>query len=760
MRITFRLIVSLISGVTLVAFMFTYLEVKEEKRGMREELQRRAEVLAESLEATVSPLVRRQADMELRKLVEEFGQRERLAGVAIYSAAGNLEMMTPGLDPALMAPPPAVQAAITEKRSVGGFITLGSTALYVYAVPLEEDRRPEGFMALYHDASYIDKQTTWLWWHHFANVLVEVLMIVLLTLLIVRWSVTGPIARTARWMKELRTRGAAPRPDALELDLFKPLADEVTHLAHSLSAARAAAEKEAILRQAAETLWTAERLRVHVRNKLGRSPLFVISNREPYMHVHRGGAVEMMVPASGLVTALEPILRACHGTWIAHGSGDADRETADSRARLRVPPDDPQYNLRRVWLSKEQEEGYYFGFSNEGMWPLCHIAHTRPIFRSSDWKVYQEVNQQFARAVLEEMESSESPAVLVQDYHFALLPRLIKEARPDARVGIFWHIPWPNPEAFRICPWQRELLHGLLGADLAGFHIQAHCTNFLETVDRALECRIEWERFAVSRRGHLTLVRPFPISVALDEPETAPARRSPYLERAELFRKLGVTGKYLGVGVDRVDYTKGIVERFRGIERFLERWPNRRGEFVFVQIAAPSRSHIKRYNELQAEVEAEADRINWRFQTAEWKPIVLLKRHHSHAEIAPYYRAADLCMVTSLHDGMNLVAKEFVAARDDDQGALILSPFTGAARELRDALLANPYDSDDLAGAIHAALEMNPEERAARMKRMRRTVRENNIYRWAADLLNELVEIRPEAQKPVEKQAVEATSGR
>jgi len=760
MRITFRLMVSLISGVTLVAFLFTYIEVKEEKRGMRDELQRRAEVLAESLEETVGPLVRRGADQELKRLVEQFGQRERLAGIAVYTDAGDLLSITPGLDPSLKVPPSAVQAAITQKREAGGFFDLGDMTLHVYAAPLENGGRPEAFLAVYHDASYIDKQTSWLWWQQFAGVLVEVLLIALLTLLIVRWSVTGPIALTARWMKELRTRGGSARPAPLGTDLFKPLADEVTHMAHSLSAARAAAEKEASLRQAAENLWTAERLRVHVREKLRQSPLFVVSNREPYMHVHRGGTAELIVPASGLVTALEPILRACHGTWIAHGSGDADRETSDTRGRLRVPPDEPQYNLRRVWLTKREEEGYYFGFSNEGLWPLCHIAHTRPTFRSSDWKDYLEVNQHFARAVLEEMKSSQSPVVLVQDYHFALLPRLIKEARPDARVAIFWHIPWPNVEAFRICPWQRELLDGLLGADLAGFHIQAHCTNFLETVDRTLECRIEWERFGVSRGGHLTLVRPFPISVALDEPDMAQEPSPSYLERGELFRKLGVTGKYLGVGVDRVDYTKGIVERFRGVERFLDRWPNRRGEFVFVQIGAPSRTHIRRYNELQAEVEAEADRINWRFQTADWRPIVLLKRHHSHEEIAPYYRAADLCMVTSLHDGMNLVAKEFVAARSDLQGALILSQFTGAARELRDALLVNPYDSDQMAAAIQAALEMEPEERAARMKRMRRTVRDNNIYRWAANLLDELVEIRTETGKPAEAPLAEEISAR
>jgi trehalose-6-phosphate synthase len=351
------------------------------------------------------------------------------------------------------------------------------------------------------------------------------------------------------------------------------------------------------------------------------------------------------------------------------------------------------------------------------------------------------VNQKFADALLEEMENVSHPVVLLQDYHFALLPRLIKQRRPDARVAIFWHIPWPNPEAFGICPWQRELVDGLLGADLIGFHIQAHCTNFLQTVDRVVESRIDWEHFSVQRLDHNTAVRPFPISVDFtDAPE--PAVESAYEERGTLLKALGVEAALMGVGVDRLDYTKGILERFLAIERFLEKYPRYQGVFTFVQIGAPSRSHIKRYHDLQAEVEAETDRINWRFQSNQWKPIVLLNRQHSHKEIAPYYRSADLCLVTSLHDGMNLVAKEFVATRSDERGALILSCFTGAARELRDALQVNPYDIDQTAEAIRAALEMAPDEKQIRMQRMRKLVREHNIYRWAGSLIGELCEVR------------------
>ena len=375
-----------------------------------------------------------------------------------------------------------------------------------------------GVLVTFHDARYIEAQSVEIWRSAIWHVVAQLLLIVLITLLIVRSTITGPINKLSQWMKDLRTgKQPGPFPEASPPDFLQPLTSEAASLGQSLAEARMAAKQEARLRAAGDTRWTAERLRVGLRKKLRGNSLFVVSNREPYLHVHGQKGIEVQVPASGLVTALEPILNACDGTWIAHGSADADRETVDEHDRLRVPPDHAHYTLRRVWLTKEEEDGYYFGFANEGIWPLCHIAYTRPSFRTSDWEYYQRVNEKFAQAVLQEIESTESPFVLIQDYHFALLPRLIKSARPDARVAIFWHIPWPNPEAFAICPWQKELLDGLLGADLVSFHIQAHCNNFLETVDQAIECRIDWERFAVNRNNHFTIVRPHPISVALPE---------------------------------------------------------------------------------------------------------------------------------------------------------------------------------------------------------------------------------------------------
>ncbi len=738
-----RLIVSLIVGIALVSLVFSYYEVLAEKRALRHDLERRAEVLGDSLSNNVERFWDRDSGRELQRIVQRFGNREHLIGIAIYDLNNKLIAATPDLVPKLGAPPATLAQTMERDQGISSFLRLGSFPVEMYTLPVHRDDKVVGGLVIVHDASYIHDQNLRTWHESFLRVLLQVLVISLITLLIVRWSITGPIARAAQWMKALRTGRVPSSQQPPDLDAFPPLAHEVATFAESLSQARSAAENEARLREAGESQWTAERLAIHIQGKLEGGKLVVVSNREPYMHTRNGKNVECIVPASGLVTALEPILRACSGTWVAHGSGDADQETVDRRDHISVPPEDPHYTLRRIWLSKEEEEGYYYGFANEGLWPLCHIAHTRPIFRASDWQSYLEVNRKFADAILEEIADSPQPVVLVQDYHFALLPRLVKLHRPDARVAIFWHIPWPNPEAFGICPWRRELLEGLLGADLIGFHIQSHCNNFLETVDRALESRIDWEHFSVSRADHSTIVRPFPISVDLTNGHSVEVdSTSAYLDRSALLKSLGVEATLLGVGVDRVDYTKGILERFLAIERFLEKWPAYRGQFTFVQIGAPSRTHIKRYHDLLAEVELEAERINWRFQSGKWKPIVFLKKQHSHEEIDKYYRAADLCLVTSLHDGMNLVAKEFIAARADEHGVLILSQFTGAARELRDALLVNPYDIDETADALHVALEMEPEDKVLRMQRMRKTVRENNVYRWAANLVAGLCELR------------------
>ena len=741
-RLLYRLSSALISAVAVVSLAFAFFQTRADTLELRRNLEDHAQVLAESLVRSAEPLVARHSNRELQRLVDRFKDREQIAGVSVYDAGEKLLAITSGFaqrvgdDPALL--PKSGDAAAPDAR----FVKLATGTIHLVTLALRQDDTVIGKLSLFHDATYIDLQAKAMWRRAFTGVFIQTILIVTVTLLTLRWGVGRPLRRMVDWLQDLRLGTLAKPPDMSDQAEFEPLTREVTRLASSLSEARAAAETEARLRDLGESSWTPERLRAFVQSRLAGSRLFAVSNREPYEHFHRTGGIECSVPASGLVTAMEPILRACDGTWIAQATGDADRETVDEYDRVRVPPDHPQYSLRRVWLTPEEEQGFYFGFANEGLWPLCHIAHTRPIFRVEDWEHYQTVNRKFAEALLEEMHHEENPLVLVQDYHFALLPRLIKDARPDARVAIFWHIPWPNPEAFGICPWQSELLDGLLGADLVAFHLQAHCNNFLDTVDRALESRIEREHFAVNRSGHSTLVRPFPISVAGNAAER-PSLELPHLERVRLLEKLGVRASFLGVGVDRVDYTKGIPERFRAIERFLEKYPAYRREFAFVQIGSPSRTHIRRYQDLMDEVLQEAERINHRFQTSDWRPIVFLNRQHSHAEIMPYYRTADFCLVTSLHDGMNLVAKEFVASRDDLHGVLVLSCFAGASHELGDALIVNPYDTEQMADSIRQALEMRPEERRMRMQRMRSTVREHNVYRWAGKLIEELCEVRP-----------------
>jgi trehalose 6-phosphate synthase len=755
MRSNLRFILPLIASVALVSLLFAVYRVESEKRALRSDLTRHAATLAESLQETIEPLINVPASRSLQREVEKFDHRDNLAGIAIYNASGAILAISPGIATFLQSPPTAAIQAAALGHGVGQFTGIEGISSEIYALPLYRQGQVVGTLALFYNASSIDAQIAQTWHEAMMNAGIETLLIVIVTMFLIRWTFRDPLARTAVWLRAMRLghRSGAPPPDG---EMFAQLTSEAAHLAKNLNEARSAAETEARLRESAESQWTAERLRVSLRGKLQDSPLFVVSNREPYIHVRREKSIETIVPASGVVTAIEPVMVSCDGTWIAQGSGDADRETVDAQDHLRVPPETPSYTLRRVWLTPEEEKGFYFGFANEGIWPLCHNAYARPIFRADDWKQYQRANWKFADAVLQEMEHTASPVVLVQDYHFALLPRLIKEARPDARVAIFWHIPWPNPEVFGICPWQPELLHGLLGADLIGFHTQFHCNNFLETVDRALEALTEWDRFTVNRQGHLTRIRPFPISVAFPDAAPPAADNAMRLDvnrqvprknddlRASVLSEYGVEARYVGVGVDRADYTKGILERFRGIEKFLESYPAYQREFTFIQVAAPSRGEIPAYHNLQREILAEANRINAKFQAARWKPILVLERHHTHTEIARLYRAADVCMVTSLHDGMNLVAKEFVAARDDLRGALILSHFTGASRELVDALLVNPYDTQQLADRIREALEMPPAEQAERMERMRRVVREHNIYRWAGTLLSELCEIRVE----------------
>jgi trehalose 6-phosphate synthase len=634
-----------------------------------------------------------------------------------------------------------IQQAISADTSHANIIKAEGKKLFEYIRVIRNEDLPSTAVVFYTDAEYIENVINDIWLNNFVRWFLQALVISIVTLLIVRWGILTPVNKVIEWVKAARSgnveqlKGKPPAP------FLEPLYKEISNIAQAMQEAKAVAQEEARLRTSAEAIWTPERLNEEMKQLLQDKKLVVVSNREPYMHVRSGKEINCITPASGMVTALEPILKACGGLWIASGSGDADRETVDENDKVLVPPYEGKYTLRRVWLTKEQEDHYYYGFSNEGLWPLCHIAHTRPVFRKEDWDYYCEVNELYARAVLEEIKNEEEPFILVQDYHFALLPRLIKQQRPDAKVAIFWHIPWPNPESFGICPWKKELLLGMLGADLVGFHTQFHCNNFLETVNNSLESRVIWESFSVKIGNQFTLVKPFPISIAFTLKDYEQSNESK-TEAVELLRLHGINAQHFGIGVDRIDYTKGLIEKFLAVEKFFEKNPEYQGKFCFVQIGAPSRSLLKSYSDIINAVDAEVNRINWKFKTKNWQPILFLKKHHSHEEIIPFYRSADFCMVTSLHDGMNLVAKEFIASRDHNDGTLILSQFAGASQELHGAMIINPYDIEGSADAIKNALELSLEQQQQKMKQMRRMVMSHNVYAWASGILRTMASIQ------------------
>lgn len=485
-------------------------------------------------------------------------------------------------------------------------------------------------------------------------------------------------------------------------------------------------------------IWSRNDLEQQVEELFAGHRFLVVSNREPYEHVWVKSQIEVRRPPGGVVTGLDPVMRAAGGTWLAVATGNADREVVDEKGRVGVPPGEESYTLRRLWLSKEETDGHYYGVSNEALWPLCHVAYERPVFSVEDWEQYAAVNRKMADAVLEEVGDGQA-VVFVQDYHFALLPRLLRSANPGIRVAMFWHIPWPSFEAFRICPHREEIIKGMLGSDLLGFHIRYHCNNFLYTVDNTIETRTDRERTSIHYGGHETLVRSFPISVDF-EALSASAEKVGEGERERLRGEFSLAEKIV-LSVDRIDYTKGIPERLHAIDRFLEEHPEWIGRVTFFQVGALSRIHIKAYKQVNEVMRSLIEEINWKHAQGSWEPIVLAPRRVPYREITTLYGMADAVIVSSLHDGMNLVAKEFVSCRADGDGVLILSRFTGAARELDGALLVNPYDRGDVAAAIAAALSLAAGDRRRRMKKMREKVRANNIFRWAGKILQELARI-------------------
>lgn len=740
MKLNFALIVAIILAVGLVALGFTAFQISSEKERLNTELETKTirngdDFFAKHLNSLLT------SDSVSLKNADSIISQFSFEGVTIYYNADSIEPLNTAAYMLIKPSSDYVTQSLSADTSSTHFLQTDKQKLFEYIKIVKRDSLPSVAVVFYSNAGYIKNIINDIWLRNFVRWFLQALIISLVTLLIVRWGILSPVNRVIDWLKTARSGNPEVLKKRPRVRFLEPLYKEITSMAQAVQEAKAIAQEEARLRTSAESVWTPERLNEEMKQLLQDKKLVVVSNREPYMHIRSGREIQCIMPASGMVTALEPILKACGGLWIASGSGDADKETVDENDKVLVPPFENKYTLRRVWMTKEQENRFYYGFSNEGLWPLCHIAHTRPVFRKEDWDAYCEVNEIYAKAVLEEIENEEEPFILVQDYHFALLPKFIKQKRPDAKVAIFWHIPWPNPESFGICPWQKELLLGMLGADLVGFHTQYHCNNFLETVNGALESRVIWESYSVKIGNRFTLVKPFPISIAftLKDYEQANVQKP---EASELLKQHGVISHSFGIGVDRIDYTKGLTEKFLAIERFFEKYPDYIGNFTFVQIGAPSRSLLKTYSDTINAAETEANRINWKLKTKDWQPILFLKKHHSHEEIIPFYQSANFCMVTSLHDGMNLVAKEYIAARNNNDGVLILSQFAGASHELHSAIVINPYDIEASADAIYTALQMTPEQQKQRMKQMRRMVMSNNVYLWASSILRTMASIQ------------------
>jgi trehalose 6-phosphate synthase len=741
-RIIFALI-AIIVITCLITLLFTYNQVTNESNRLENDIQYRSLLLADGLKSSIEPDYTKKSNQQIQTLVKKFTDNQRIAGMAIINNKGEFIAISANLPTKTAQLQKVGINAMDGDKANGIFLQLNNSKFYVFAEPLHNEKNiVTGVLIIMQQADYINARLIDIWENNLLRFIVQSFFISIAVLLIIKWIILEPIRNIATSIQSTSNGNSTNIvKKMMSNSLFEPLMREIRTMQQNLVTARISASEEARLRlKKIDSPWTAERLNVFVQSIMKEKKIFVISNREPYTHTKNGNKITYHIPASGMVTAIEPIMHACGGMWIGLGNGNADKLVVDVNDKVAVPPNDPKYTLKRVWLSEEEQKGYYDGFSNEGLWPLCHIAHTRPIFRKNNWEQYIKVNEKFAKTALKEIRKQSNPIILIQDFHFALLPRMIKDKRPDAIISLFWHIPWPNAESFSICPWKKEILNGILGADVLGFHTQLHCNNFINTIGKELEALIDLEQFSITKNNHTTFVKPFPISIALTsrkEDRTVNIKQ----QGKDALKALDIQTPYVGIGVDRLDYTKGVIERLKAIELFLTNYPTFLEKFTFVQISAPSRTTIKQYQDFEKHVEEEITRINNRFKKNTWKPIVFLKRYHSHEEIYPLYRIANFCLVTSLHDGMNLVAKEFVSARDDEKGVLILSQFAGASRELRDALIINPYNGEQTATAIYTALRMKKSEQTKRMRRMREIIKGYNIYRWSAELLRTMVDL-------------------
>jgi trehalose-6-phosphate synthase len=722
-------------AVTVIVVLFALNQANQEQIELTARLQSRSQVLADSLAESIEPSYNTKATSTVQRVIDRFVSDERLSGLGVYDNSGSAVAVSQDIP--LPEDADFITAVMDSDESNGAFVRRDGATYYTLVLPLHEDERVVGALAVVQNATYIDESIRSIWRDNIIRLLSQIILFAIAMFVLVRLIFFRSVSKLVESIRESR-KNNEETDITHDAGFLQPLASEISKVTSSLKVARHAASEEARMRhEKIDTPWTAERLREFIKAYVKNRPIVVVSNREPYIHTRGKKGIEYSVLANGMSTALESVMEACGGTWIAHGSGSADKETADSEGKLQVPPDQPKYTLKRVWLDKDDVSGYYKGFVVEGLYPLCLMVHVRPRFRKKDWIKYREVNGKFAEVVLEEIRNIERPIVLVQDYHFALLPRMIKAARPDAQIGIFWHVPWPSAEAFSICPWRRVLLDGMLGADLIAFNTQQFCNNFIDTVGKEMESLIDFEHFSIKKHGHVSMIRPIPISIAFTN-GTKGRAASPNRNTLD---RLNISVPYLALGIDRLDYSKGLPERLQAIEYLLETHPEYREKFTLLQIAAPHREDIPQYKAYRDIVVSEANRINERFGTRSWQPIVIEFRQYSQSELLPLHRLANVCLVTSLQDSMNLVSKEFAAARDDEAGVLILSQFAGASRDLKGALVVNPYSIEEVGEAIHEALIMPKTEQHRRMKTMRAAVSRYNVYRWAADIIKMLVQL-------------------
>jgi trehalose 6-phosphate synthase len=738
MKQTIPIISTVILIVSLVFVGFTFWQVNEERSALETDLQIRTVLLADGLKEAIRPAYLSQATSTIQTVLDKFAGRERLLGLAVYDNKGSLLATSAALMLGLVDDSSLPEKAMDRDTVESDFIDLADSQIFSLATPLRADDNVVGALVVFQRADYIDAEIAKIWKTNLMRFFLQIMLLSIAIVLLVHWVIYRPILMIAEKVRQIRSGNFQSELEPEKgYGFLRPIMNEMNKMSRSLVMARLSASEEARMRlEKLDTPWTAERLSEFFKAYARGRQIFVVSNREPYSHVRDKAGIRWEMPASGMVTALEPVMEACGGLWLAHGSGNADRESVDEHDKVAVPPEEPRYTLKRIWLNDEEVAGYYKSYSNEALLPLCLFAHIRPQFSQRDWQTYRAVNGKFAQALLAEIRHVERPIVLIQDYHFSLLPEMIKKARPDAEIGIFWHIPWPNAQAFSICPQRKEILKGMLGADVLGFHTQQDCNNFFETVNREIESLADVEKFSITHEGHTSYIKTFPASVAFSN--SLPATQ---VEGPSLLEDLKIKAEILAVGVDRLDYTKGFLEKFKGLEFFFDRHSEYIGKLTLLQIAPLSHSGGDRYRRFHDSVVLESERLNRKFGRDNWKPIVLIREYRSPAELKQLYRAANICLVTSLSDGMNLVAKEFVAAKDDESGVLILSKFAGASRELKDALIINPYSAEESAEAIYQAVSMPPSEQHRRMKKLRLAVKNYNIYRWAAEFLRAITSL-------------------